>query len=75
MLIREGGNLLLRASQLRGWRAVSSRGAYRRRKGQGFAYINVSSATSGRVPTRIGGPHVPAPYDVYTCNSPNLCSP
>jgi hypothetical protein len=29
-----------------------------------FYYSKVSSTTSGLVPTRIGGPQVPAPLDV-----------
>ncbi len=38
-------------------------------------YANVSNTISESVPTRIGGPHVPAPLDVYTCISPNRCNP
>ena len=33
-------------------------------------YSNVSKTISEWVPTRIGGPHVPAPLDVYTRNAP-----
>ena len=32
--------------------------------GETVVYSNVNKTTSGLVPTRNGGPHVPAPYDV-----------
>lgn len=38
-------------------------------------YSNVIITTSGSVPTRIGGPHVPTPQDVYTIIFWNRCSP